>query len=76
VGRSTSPYFTPDANNEQGDAWVPRAGNQASYTDETAYASPLTNYYYIVLAVGAGEAKSPASNRVGAFHFTLTPGSP
>jgi hypothetical protein len=37
---------------------------------------PLTNYYYVVLAVGAGEATSPPSNRVAAFHFTLTPGAP
>jgi len=38
-------------------------------------AAPATNYYYVVLAVGAGEARAPASNRVGAFHFGLTPGT-
>jgi hypothetical protein len=51
-------------------------GNQATFTDAAAFAAPLTNYYYLVLAIGAGEAQSPASNRVAAFHFMLTPGAP
>jgi len=74
--RSTSPYFTAAAGQKLSpDVSPPGAGNQASFTDAAAFAAPLTNYYYLVLAVGAGEARSPASNRVGAFHFPLTPGA-
>jgi hypothetical protein len=51
---------------------APGLGNEASVTD--LFATPPTNTYYRVVAVGAGEVKSPASNRAGAFHFTLTPG--
>ncbi len=29
----------------------------------------------VVVAVGAGEATSPPSNRVAAFHFTFVPGA-
>jgi hypothetical protein len=43
--------------------------------NDAAFAAQLTSYYYLVLAIGAGEARSPASNRVGAFHFGLTPGA-
>ena len=46
-------------------------GNQATFTDP--WGEPRVNYYYLVLALGAGEARSPAPNRVAAFHFPLTP---
>ena len=68
-----SPYFTPDASNKLGNASAPGGGNQAIYTDETI-TDPLAAYFYVVRAVGAGGATSPASNSVGAFRFSLTPG--
>jgi hypothetical protein len=73
VYRGTSPDFTGGTKLTP-DVAAPGLGVQASYMDATAFALPLTNYYYIVLAVGAGEVKSQASNHTGAFHFTLTPG--
>jgi hypothetical protein len=77
VYRSTNPYFTPASGQKLSpDVSPPGAGNQATFTDAGAFAAPLTNYYYLVLAIGAGEAQSPASNRVAAFHFPLTPGAP
>jgi hypothetical protein len=51
----------------------PGLGNQATFTDP--FGEPHINHYYAVVAVGAGETKSPASNRVGAFHFTFVPGA-
>ncbi len=74
VYRGTSPYFTGGTKLTP-DVDPPGPGAQATFTDATAFDPPLTNYYYLVLAIGAGEAQSPASNRVGAFHFTLTPGA-
>jgi hypothetical protein len=47
--------------------------NQATFSD--SFGAPRVNYYYVVLAVGVGETRSPASNRVAAFHFGLTPGA-
>ena len=74
VYRSTNPYFTPDGGSLlDGNVPVPGPGNQAILPDP--FGEPRVNTYYRVLAVGAGEAKSPASNRVGAFHFGLTPGA-
>jgi hypothetical protein len=76
VYRGTSPYFTPATGQKlSSDVTPPGVGNQATFTDADAFATPLTNYYYLVQAVGAGEARSPASNRVAAFHFGLTPGA-
>jgi parallel beta-helix repeat protein len=76
VYRSTNPYFTPASGQKLNpDVSPPGMGNQATFTDAAAFAAPLTNYYYLVLAVGAGEVRSPASNRVAAFHFPLTPGA-
>jgi hypothetical protein len=73
VYRSTNPYFTPDSGSLlEGDVPPPGEGSQATFTDP--WGEPRVNYYYLVLAIGAGEARSPASNRVGAFHFGLTPG--
>ncbi|MCX6031203.1 MAG: hypothetical protein NT169_18130 [Chloroflexi bacterium] len=74
VYRGTSPYFTGGTKLTP-DVSAPGPGNQATFTDATAFALPLTNYYYVVVSVGAGETRSPASNRVGAFHFSLTPGA-
>jgi hypothetical protein len=75
VYRSTNPYFTPDGGSLlDGNVLAPGEGNQATFSDP--FGEPRVNYYYLVLAIGAGEVKSPASNRVGAFHFTLTPGAP
>jgi hypothetical protein len=74
VHRSTSPYFTPDSGNLlAGDVPAPGFGNQTTYTD--AFGVPRVNYYYVVVAVSAEEVTSPASNRVGAFHFTFVPGA-
>jgi hypothetical protein len=44
--------------------------------DTAPFDAPPTNYFYVVLAVGVGEEKSPASNRVGVFGFMVTPGAP
>ena len=75
VYRSTNPYFTPDSGSLlDGDVEAPGVGNQAIFPDP--FGEPRVNYYYVVLAVGAEEVRSPASNRVAAFHFTLTPGAP
>jgi len=74
VYRNTNHYFTPDGGSLlDGDVPAPGVGNQAIFPDP--FGEPRVNYYYRVLAVGAGEAKSPASNRVAAFHFPLTPGA-
>ena len=72
VYRGTSPYFTGGTRLTP-DVVAPGLNNPASVTD--AFATPPTNTYYRVVAVGAGQAKSPASNRAGVFHFTLTPGA-
>ena len=74
VYRSTNPYFTPDSGSLlNGNVEAPGVGNQTIFPDP--FGEPRVNYYYVVVAVGAGEAKSPASNRVAAFHFALTPGA-
>jgi hypothetical protein len=73
VYRSTNPYFMPGGSDSQ---QIGGAGSEATFTDGSAFNLPLTSYYYAVLAVGAGGAKSPASNRVGVFSFTLAPGMP
>ncbi len=78
VYRSTRPYFIPgDAGVDlvDGDVSPPGMGNEAVVTDAAPFSAPATNYYYLVVAVGAEEVKSPASNRVGAFHFTFVPGA-
>ncbi|MCX6030419.1 MAG: S8 family serine peptidase [Chloroflexi bacterium] len=76
VYRSTNPYLTPaDGQKLVPDVTPPDLGNQATYVDTGAFDPPLTNYYYVVVAVGAEEVRSPASNRVGAFHFGLMPGA-
>ncbi len=74
VYRSTQPYFTPDGGSLlDGNVLAPGVSRQATFTDP--FGEPRVNYYYVVLAVGAGETKSPASRPVGAFHFGLTPGA-
>jgi hypothetical protein len=74
VYRSTNPYFTPDSGEMLNpNVSPPGLGNQATFTDP--FGEPHINHYYAVVAVGAGETKSPASNRVGAFHFTFVPGA-
>lgn len=75
VYQSTQPYFTPGGADSQLIGNVPPSsvGNAASFTDTSAFAAPLTNYYYAVLAVAAGGVKSPVSNRVGTFSFILAP---
>ena len=74
VYRSTNPYFTPDGGSLlDGNVSAPGMGNKATFSDP--FGEPRVNYYYIVVAVGAGEAQSPASRPVGAFHFTLMPGA-
>ena len=72
VYRGTSPYFTGGTRLTP-DVPAPGFNNPAVFTD--AFGTPPTNTYYLVVAVGAGEVKSPASNRAGAFHVTLTPGT-
>jgi hypothetical protein len=74
VYRSTNPYFTPDGGSLlDGNVEAPGVGNQAIFPDP--FGAPRVNYYHRVLAVGAGEVRSPASRPVGAFHFALTPGA-
>ncbi len=77
VYRSTNPYLTPaDGQKLAPDVSPLGLDAQATFVDTGAFDPPLTNYYYVVVAVGAGEVRSPASNRVGAFHFGLTSGAP
>jgi hypothetical protein len=74
VYRSASPYFTPDSGSLlDGNVEAPGKDSQVIFPDP--FDEPRVNYYYVVLAVGAGEIRSPASNRIGAFHFALTPGA-
>jgi hypothetical protein len=75
VYRSTNPYFAPGDQGSQklGVVTAPGLDNPASYVDTAALGQ---TYFYVVLALSAGGSPSPASNRVGAFHFTLTPGAP
>jgi hypothetical protein len=76
VYRNTAPYFSPEDSCMLPDGIVgaPGLGSEAFYLDEDAFDAPLTSYYYIVLAVRAGELKSPVQPREGAFHFDLTSG--
>jgi hypothetical protein len=75
VYRSTDPYFAPDSGSLlDGNVEAPGKDSQVIFPDP--FDEPRVNYYYVVLAVGAEEVRSPASNRVGTFHFTLTPGAP
>jgi hypothetical protein len=64
------PYFTPD---------IPYASGVTTTTysdpDTGVITDPNSQAYYIVTAVSAGR-ESGNSNRVGAFNFALTPGSP
>ncbi len=72
VYRSASPYFAPGGAGSE--KLLPGPGILTSYTDATA-SDPLAASYYVVRAVGNGGALSPASNRVGVFRFSLTPGA-
>jgi hypothetical protein len=74
VYRSTDPYFAPDSGSLLDDnVEAPGKDSQVIFPD--LFDEPRVNTYYVVMAVGVGEIRSPASNRVGAFHFTLTPGA-
>jgi hypothetical protein len=75
---SLNPYFSPGGADayKLGEVAAPGPGQPVSYVDSAAFAQPLRNYFYAVRAIGAAGAIGPASNRVGAFHFTLTPGAP
>lgn len=79
VWRSESPYFTPGAAGStkiSGNLPPPASpGTAMEFTDTASHAgNPDVQDYYVVLAVGANGQPSPASNRVGAFDFRLTPG--
>jgi len=75
---SLNPYFSPGGADSYklGEVAAPGQDQPVSYVDTAAFAQPLRNYFYAVRPIGAGGAIGPASNRVGAFHFTLTPGAP
>ena len=78
VYRSTQPYFAPgDADAQKlADVPPPAAGSTVSYTDAAAFGSPTGAYFYVVVTVDRAGLAYPASNRVGAFTFGLTPGAP
>ena len=75
---SLNPYFSPGGADayKLGEVAAPGQGQPVSYVDSAAFAQPLRNYFYAVRAIGAAAAIGPASNRVGVFHFALTPGAP
>ncbi len=62
----TNPYFTPAAGNLIGTG-------HGSFRHRNALAPPAVSRYYFVKAICGGEASSA---HVGAFSFSLTPGSP
>ncbi len=75
---TTSPYFLPDDPDAQklADVSPPALGAIASYTDSTAFNVPPNAYFYVIVAVDRAGQIYPPSNRVGAFNFELTPGTP
>jgi subtilisin family serine protease len=78
IYRSTNPYFTPgegDSVRLLPDSPAPAPGSEVSYADLNAFSPPMTNYFYGVIAIGAGGQSSAVSRRVGTFRFTLQPGS-
>lgn len=50
-------------------------GGTVYAADSTAFAAPPTAYFYLIQVVDVAGQAYPASNRAGAFGFTLTPGS-
>jgi hypothetical protein len=78
VYRSANPYFAPgDADAQKlADVSPPATGSTVSYTDAAAFDSPTGGYFYVVVTVDRAGLVYPASNRVGAFTFGLTPGAP
>jgi hypothetical protein len=76
VYRSASPYFAPDGPDsvKLADVPAPVSGSGVSYTDTQAFEQPLTDYFYVVVAVNRWGLASSVSNRVAAFNFALTPG--
>lgn len=70
---TTNPYLSPDGNGSSQIQPGPSAG-QTSFADTGA--GPEQNQFYTARAVKSdGITKSAPSNRVAAFHFTLTPGA-
>ena len=71
VYRGTNPYFAGGRSHPG----FGSAGSRPRRPSPIHCVCPaLINYYYVVVAIDAGEAKSPMANRVGVFHFGLTPG--
>lgn len=67
---ATDPYFAPgDADTDLGIV----SGAPWEKSDTGVYGAPVHTYYYIVLG-RVGSIESGASNRVGLFEFSLTPG--
>ena len=76
IYRSTKPYFSPGDLGAQKIADVlPPFGATVYAADSTAFAAPPTAYFYLIQVVDVAGQAYPASNRAGAFGFTLTPGS-
>ena len=79
VWRSSSPYFDPYSTHSMSrEAAVPDgagSGTVISYLDTEAAANPDANYYYFVRAISSDGMMSDGSNRVGAFSFSVAPGS-
>jgi len=63
------PYLTPGGTPDDATA-------STTYTHTGALADPAVNYYYVVTAVDELGQESAVSNRVGALHFPILPGSP
>jgi hypothetical protein len=78
VYRSTKPYFIPGGADAQkiADVAPPASGATVGYADAGAFGSPTGAYFYVVVTVDRAGQAYPASNRVGAFSFGLTPGAP
>jgi hypothetical protein len=77
VYRSTSPYFIPgeDDSTNLNDVMPPGVGQSVNTVDSQAVGPPPFGYFYAVVAVGDDDLRSPASNHVGVFYFSVEPGA-
>ena len=74
IRRSDAPYFAPDAIGTLLTAVDAPGVKTMSYEDATL--STDATAYYLIRGVNRPGEVSDASNRVGVFRFSLTPGSP
>jgi len=72
VRRSTAPSFTAnDWSNLLTEIPMPASGDTVSYLDTSAFDSPPSSYFYVVLPADADGEPYLVSNRVGVFNYDL-----